>query len=74
MGGVLRVIGLMQIGVGFVAFVVFYYAFETQQKQGQGEPHWGWLFFITAASWGYVSLGGIVLALTRMADPPKSRP
>jgi hypothetical protein len=74
MGGLLRVIGLMQIGIGFVAFVVFYYAFVTQQKQGQGEPPWGWLFYLTVAALGYVSLGGIVLALTRMADPPRSRP
>lgn len=74
MGGLLRVIGLMQIGVGFVAFVVFYYAFATQQKQGQGEPHWGLLFLITAASWGYAGLGGILLVLTRMAYPPTPRP
>lgn len=74
MGGLLRVIGLMQIGIGFVAFVVFYYAFVTQPNQAGTRPYWDRIFVITAASWGYASLGGILLALTRIAYPPRPRP
>jgi hypothetical protein len=70
MPGILRVLGAVQIGTGLLVSGVFYYRLQTAQI---GDDPWGnpyWLLLVAAGSWGFACLGGILLALTRIAYPP----
>jgi hypothetical protein len=73
-GSVLRILALLQIGFGIVAFALFYYALVSGRGKSSSLDHWIWTFLIAAASWGYAGLGGILLVLTRIAYPPTPRP
>ena len=73
MGWMLWIIALMQVGLGITAFVFAYIAIYWPRVPPQ-EPSFGELLTVTILSWCYACLGGILLALTRIAYPPTLRP
>ena len=69
-GSVLRVLALVQIGVGVIAFAAgCYLMWPSVTKVPRADIILVW--DMTFRSWGFACLGGIMWALTRMAYPPQ---
>jgi hypothetical protein len=70
MASILRILGALQIGIGVLTFGTLYYLLLWPWKPGGPPPNVYWLLMTAAGSWGFACLGGVLLALTRIAYPP----